>query len=435
MINNIKLGVITLGCPKNTADTESLLSKLSDNVSFSDISDSEIVLLNTCAFLKTARDEVFEKLNSLKEKKVVLLGCMAGLLKEDEFKKYPQLFAIVSGVHYPNIAEIIKSVSQNKKIYAVTPEPLKYVEMEGKLAITPLSYAYIKIAEGCNNACSFCLIPKLKGSYRSRPMKSIIDEAKILIKSGFKEIILVAQDCGYYGMDLYGKKKLPELLKKLSFIKGDFWIRVLYVYPERIDEQLLKAMTSSPKICHYFDIPLQHGDSGILKAMLRPYDVKKTVEKIENIRKVMPDATFRTSLIAGFPGETEKAFNNLLKFIKLIDFDHVGVFEYSREKGTKAYSLNNQISDKTKSIRRDKAMQLQQTISLKKNKLLVGKILKVLVERFDKQKNTYFGRSMRFTPEIDGNVLIKSKKTIKLNRFYDVLIEKAEPYDLYGIIA
>ena len=434
MDKNIKLGVITLGCPKNTADTESLLSKLSDNVIFTNIEESEIVLLNTCAFLKTARDEVFEKLISLKDKKVVLLGCMAGLLKEDEFDKYPQLFAIVSGIHYPNIAKTISSVHLGKKIYAVTPEPLRYVEMDGKLAITPPSYAYIKIAEGCNNACSFCLIPKLKGRYRSRPMKSIIDEAKSLIKSGFKELILVAQDCGYYGIDLYGKKKLPELLKKLNVINGAFWIRVLYVYPERIDDQLLKTMSSSPKICHYFDIPLQHGDPDILKTMLRPYDVKKTIEKIGHIRKLIPDSTFRTSLIAGFPGETENAFNNLLKFIKKIDFDHLGVFKYSREKGTKAYSLKNQISDKTKSSRRDKAMLLQQSISLQKNKLYIGKILKVLVERFDSKKNIYFGRSMRFTPEIDGNILINSKKTLKLNRFYNVLIKKAEPYDIYGVI-
>lgn len=434
MDKTIQLGVISLGCPKNTADTESLLAMIPENIQLTDVDCAEIVFLNTCAFLKTARDEVFEKLKSLKNKKVVLLGCMAGLLKEDEFNKFPQLFAIISGVHYPNIAEIISSVSEGKKIYAVTPEPLKYVEMEGKLVITPPSYAYIKIAEGCNNACSFCLIPKLKGRYRSRPMKSIITEAKDLIKNGFKEIILVAQDCGYYGIDLYGKKMLPELLKKLSVIKGDFWIRVLYVYPERIDDKLLKVISNSSKICHYFDIPLQHGDPDILKAMLRPYDVIKTVEKIEYIRKLIPDAVFRTSLITGFPGETETEFNNLLKFIQKIDFDHIGVFEYSREKGTKAYDLKNQIPDKTKTARRDKAMRLQQQISFKKNKSLVGQILRVLIERFDNKKNLYIGRSMRFSPEIDGNIYIKSKKVLKLNRFYDVIIEKAEPYDIYGII-
>jgi ribosomal protein S12 methylthiotransferase len=430
----IKLGVITLGCPKNTADTESLLSKLTDGTSFVNIDDAEIVLLNTCAFLKTARDEVFEKLKNLKSKKVILLGCMAGLLKEDEFKKYPQLFAIVSGIHYPNIAKIISSVAEGKKIYAVTPEPLKFVEMDGKLTITPLSYAYIKIAEGCDNACSFCLIPSLKGKYRSRKFEDVIKEAEKLIKSGVKEIILVAQDSGYYGMDLYGKKRLADLLTKISAIKGDFWVRVLYIYPERIDDELIKTIAENPKICKYFDTPLQHGDTDILKAMYRPFDIEKTIQKIKKIRTAIPNAAFRTSLIAGFPGETEKAFNNLLKFIEEIRFDNVGVFEYSREEGTKAYDLKNQVPAKIKKARRAKAMILQQKISYAINKKSVGSTQRVLIERYDGNKKIYFGRSMRFAPEIDGQVIITSKSPLKLNQFYDVIIEKAEPYDLIGEI-
>jgi len=423
-----------LGCPKNTADTESVLAKLPGNIILTNVDMAEIVLLNTCAFLKTARDEVYEKLDHLEGKKVILLGCMAGLLKEDEFKAYPQLYAIVSGVHYPEISDIVKSVDICKKIYAVSPEPIKYVEMEGKFPITNPSYAYIKIAEGCNNACSFCLIPRLKGVYRSRPLKSIIDEAKYLIKTGVKEIILVAQDCGYYGVDLYRRRMLPELLRKLSSLKGDFWIRVLYVYPERIDDKLLKVMASSPKICHYLDIPLQHGDPKILKSMRRPFDINRTLEKILYIREMIPDITLRTSIIVGFPGETDKDFSNFLQFLKKIQFDHVGVFEYSREKGTDAYNLPNQVSDATKKLRRHKAMLLQQKISFERNKSLIGLTQRILIEQYDKTKKAYIGRNMRFAPEIDGQIIVKSKSSIKLNQFYDVIIVKAEPYDLNASI-
>jgi len=251
---------------------------------------------------------------------------------------------------------------------------------------------------------------------------------------GIKELILVAQDCGLYGMDLDGKKRLPDLLIKLAEIKGDFWIRVLYVYPERIDDGLLEVMASSPKICRYLDIPLQHGDPAVLKAMRRPYDVNRTLDKIAHIHAIIPDITLRTSLIVGFPGETEEQFENFLAFVKKIDFDLVGVFEYSREKGTAAYHLENQIAEDVKKARREKAMLLQQKISLKKNKTLVGKTLKVLIEAYDPKKKLYLGRPMRFAPEIDGQIFVTSKKALKLNRFYDVKVTGAEVYDLRGII-
>jgi len=430
----IKIGIITLGCPKNTADTESVLAALPVEAELADIKDAEIVLLNTCAFLQKARDEVYEKLDGLKEKKVIVLGCISGLLKEDIFKDYPQVYAVVSGIHYPQIAEIINAVAQNGRIFAVSPEPMKYVEMPGKTLITPPSYAYIKIAEGCDNACAFCLIPRLKGKYRSRPMESILEEAKDLVKIGVKELILVAQDCGLYGMDLYGKKRLSDLLLKLAEIKGDFWIRVLYVYPERIDDELLEVMASSPKICKYLDIPLQHGDPDILKAMRRPYDVNHTLDKIAHIHSEIPDITLRTSLIVGFPGETKEQFENFLAFVKKIDFDLIGVFEYSREKGTAAYYLENQITDKVKKERREKTMLLQQKISLKKNKSFVGKTLRVLIGAYDPKKKLYLGRPMRFAPEIDGQIFVTSKKALKSNQFYDVKITEAEIYDLKGSI-
>lgn len=428
----IPVGVISLGCPKNTADTESILAELSNRFKISPLEKSEIVLLNTCAFLKSARDEAYGTLKNLSGKKVILLGCLTGLLKKNIFKHYPQLYAVVSGIHYPAIGDIISEVAEEKKIFAVSPEPRRYIDMAGKLLITPPSYAYLKIAEGCNNACSFCLIPSLKGHYRSRPMISILREARNLIKLGIKEIILVAQDCGYYGIDLYKEKTLSKLLKKLSLLKGDFWIRVLYVYPERIDDPLLEVMAGSPKICKYLDIPLQHGDPDILKAMRRPYDISRTLQTIERIRDKIPKITLRTSLITGFPGEKETHFKNLLTFIRKIQFDHVGIFEYSREKGTKAHEMGGQVPQKTKKVRRKQAMLLQQKISHLKNQPLIGQTCRVLIEQYDAQKKVYHGRTERFAPEIDGQVLISSKKPLQLNKFYTIKIKKTGIYDLYG---
>lgn len=426
------VGAITLGCPKNTADTENVLATVANVAEIANVEDADIVLLNTCGFLKTARDEVYEKLGMLKDKKVILFGCMAGIITKEIFNDYPQVRAVVSGFHYPKMPEIVKSVHNDQQVYAVAKEPLKFVEMRGKLLITSPSYAYIKIAEGCDNACSFCFIPALKGKFRSRPFESIVQEAKELLELGVKELILVAQDSGIYGFDLYGKKRLPELLTAIAALKGDFWVRVLYVYPERIDDELLSTMAGNPKLCKYLDMPLQHGDADILKAMRRPYDVKRTIEKIGHIRKMVPDVTLRTSLIVGFPGETATAFTHFLDFLKTIRFDHAGVFQYSREEGTKAFHLEGQLDEKIKKARHKKAMLLQQKLSFGNNKALVGKTLKSLVESYDDETKLYRARPMRYAPEIDGLLFVKSKRKLKLNEFYDVKITSAEPYDLFG---
>lgn len=435
-----KIGIISLGCPKNLADMESVLSRLlkanSKDLSISLIKDAKIVFLNTCGFLKAARDEVFENLENLKNKKVILLGCLAGTFKKSHFKKYPQLYAVVTSSNYAKISQIFDQVVLNKKVYAVSKEPEIFEELSAKTLLTPKAYAYVKIAEGCNNRCSYCLIPYLKGRYRSRKMESIVNEIDQIIKLGTKEIILVAQDCGAYGTDLYGKLSLADLLKKITKLKGDFWVRILYVYPERITEELLKIIATSSKICKYLDMPLQHGDPTILKKMNRFHDVKKIYEKIANIRKKVPNIALRTSLITGFPGETEDQFENLLKFIKEINFDHVGVFEYSREKGTQAAILPDQISPKVKASRREKAMILQQKISLQKNKLKENKTEQVLIENYDKKKNVYIGRSQNLAPEIDGIITIKVSKTERiLPCFSKVKITKAFEYDLEGVLS
>lgn len=426
----VKVAVIALGCPKNIADTESVIAEFSSQFQLSNLSDADIVVINSCAFLKASRDEVYENLESIRDKKVVLIGCLTTQLNEDFFEQYPHVKAIVSPVNYGKIDGVLKRVAKGETVFCVNPEPDKFTDLSGKFLITPPSFAYVKIAEGCNNGCAFCLIPTLRGNYRSRPMQSILSEVRQLIKVGIKEIILVAQDTGFYGVDLYKRKALPELLKKIISIKGDFWVRILYVYPERITDELLNTMASSPKICRYLDMPLQHGDPDILKAMRRPYDMKLLSERLAKIRKAVPGIALRTSLIAGFPGETKKQFKNLLKFIKEINFDHVGVFKFSREPRTPAFSYKGQVSSSEKEKRRGEAMLLQQRISLKKNQELVGKKCRVLVEDFDEEECVYTGRTMRFAPEVDGKVYIKSAKKLPLNHFAEAKITGASEYDL-----
>jgi ribosomal protein S12 methylthiotransferase len=420
--NKIRLSLISLGCPKNLADLEAVVSQIK-NAKLTSEKKAKIILLNTCGFLKIARDEVFENLKNLKNKRVIILGCLASHFTKEVLKKYPQIYAVVSSANYKNINAIVKKVAQNKRITAIKTEPKIFENPKGKTLLYSRPYAYIKIAEGCNNRCAYCLIPSLKGAFRSRKPEDIISEAKVLISKGIKEIILVAQDCGCY-------PNLPKLLKNLSRIPGDFWIRVLYIYPERITDELIKTIKNSPKICHYLDIPLQHGDPKILHSMRRQSNIAETLKKISKIRKIIPDIALRTSIITGFPGEDKKAFENLKKFIKKISFDHVGVFEYSREKGTPAYDFPNQISDKEKRRRKKILMLLQQKISLNKNKSLLGKTTKVLIENYDAKAGFYIARSQKFAPEIDGVIFVKSKVPLQKSSFITTKITKTLPYDL-----
>lgn len=427
----INIGIVSLGCSKNLSDMEAVLAEL-ENIQVASPQDSDIIFLNTCGFLKAARDEVYENIEKYHDKKIIVIGCLVSLMKEDTFEKYPQVAAIVNGTNYHNINNIFHRVIRGEKVHAVSPEPFSFEKLNGKSLLTPRSYAYVKIAEGCNHKCTYCIIPYLKGKFRSRKMEDILAEIKGLIALGIKEVILVSQDCGYYGSDLYGEKKLYELLQKINKIKGDFWIRVHYVYPEKVDEKLLDAMASCEKVCKYLDMPLQHGDKDVLRRMLRFSEPEKILGKVNLIRKMMPTMTFRSGFIVGFPGETEKNFKNLLKFIKEIEFDHVGVFTFSREKLAPSYNYPNQITQKVKNERKEKLMLVQQKIATKKNKSLVGQTLKVLIEKYNPQEKTYIGRSMRSSPGIDGEVIIKSMRQIKLYNFYQVYISDANEYDLFG---
>jgi len=426
------IGIISLGCPKNTADMEGLLSGL-ENVQLVTTDQAEIILLNTCGFLKKARMEVYEILRRTpKKQRLIVLGCLAGQFKPRAFKKYPAIRAIISSAHYQDLPTIFAQVKKGERVYAVDKEPTLFEELPGKSLLFLKSYAYIKIAEGCDNRCSYCLIPSLKGSYRSRKMEDILEEIKGVLSLGVKEIILVAQDCGLYGIDLYKKKTLSTLLQKIVKLKGHFWVRLLYLYPEHLEKNLLDTLASSPKICRYLDIPLQHGDPDILKAMNRPNNIPRLLQKIDQLRRDIPDITLRTGFIVGFPGETNKQFKTLETFVGRIAFDHVGVFEYSREPGTPAYELKPQIPAHIKKERRAILMQFQQKISLANNQAHVGKTIPVLIDSFDPEAQIYIGRSMRFAPEIDGHILVQSKKPLKPREIYPVTIKKASVYDLEG---
>jgi ribosomal protein S12 methylthiotransferase len=437
-----KLSIICLGCPKNLADMEYLISGMKDVLITSE-EDSEIVLINTCGFLKSARDEVIENIEALKDKKVIIIGCMASIFDEKLRNKHPQIFAVLSSANYEKLNKAIQEANEEKKNFLISKEPNEFKDYDKKTLIYNRPYAYIKIAEGCNNKCGYCLIPYLKGKYRSRKMESIVKEAKDLIKAGIKEIILVAQDCGHYGLDIYKKKSLSELLKKLEKIDGDFWIRILYTYPEKVDKELIETIKNSKKICKYLDIPLQHGDPEILKAMGRPFDTKKTEKIIETLRKEIPDISIRTSFIVGYPGESDKSFEILKKYIEKLKLDLVGVFEFSKEPHTLAYNLPNQVPSKTKKERREILMKIQQEISDKNNNKFTRSIVKVLIEGIDPDeileqnfKKTeiynYFGRSQRFAPEIDGNVFFSSPKQLEIDSFVNVLITGTDEYDFYG---
>ncbi|MDX9970852.1 MAG: 30S ribosomal protein S12 methylthiotransferase RimO [Candidatus Gracilibacteria bacterium] len=430
-MKDIKISIICLGCPKNLADMEYLMSKTKKSILVNE-DESEIVVLNTCGFLKSARDEVFYHIERLKDKKIIVIGCLSSWFDEKIRKKYPNIFAVLSSANYEKFEETILEVANEKRNFLINEEPEIFGEYKGKKLLSSSPFAYIKIAEGCNNKCGYCLIPYLKGKYRSRKMEEIITEAKDLIKKGIKEIILVAQDCGYYGIDLYKKKSLSVLLQKLEKIPGDFWIRILYTYPERVDEELINTIKNSKKICKYMDIPLQHGDPSTLKSMKRPDNTKKSVKLIETLRKEIPEISIRTSFIVGYPGESEKAFLTLKKYIEKLRLNLVGVFEYSREPHTFAYDLDNQIKSAIKKSRRNSLMKIQQKISLENNQKLIGKREKILIEGFDKEQNMYTGRSQRFAPEIDGIIFIKSAKVLRIGTFINAKITEANEYDLYA---
>lgn len=439
---NIKVGMVSLGCPKNQVDGEMMLSKARD-AGFQIIADpalADVVIINTCGFIQSAKEEAIENIlefAALKKegriKKVIATGCLAERYRDEVKKEIPELDAVVGIGANGDIADIIKRCFAGEEVETFPDKVC--LPMSGKRILTSLPFfAYLKIAEGCDNRCSYCAIPAIRGRYRSRPMEEILDEARSLAGHGVKELVVVAQDTTRYGQDLYGEYKLAELLKKLSALDGLKWIRVLYAYPERITGELLQVIRDEDKIVKYLDIPLQHASARILKAMNRHGDGKALSAQMAHIREAVPGIVLRTTLITGFPGETEEDFAELTEFVKQNRFDRLGCFAYSEEEGTPAASMPHQVPEEVRRRRAEVIMAEQLRIHDEKNREKIGAETEVVVEGFDRYAECFFGRGTSDAPDIDTKVYFTGKKKLSVGQFVKIHIDDVLEYDLIGTV-
>lgn len=435
-----KVGMISLGCPKNQVDAERMLAQLDKNeFEIADCYDGvDAVIINTCGFIDAAKQEAIEnilEMAQLKEegtvKKIIVTGCLAQRYEEEIFKEIPEVDAVAGIGADGKIADIVKKVIEGENIYDM-PDKEELPLVGERLLTTPEYWSYLKIADGCSNRCTYCSIPSIRGNYRSVEFETLVDEAKQLAAAGTKELILIAQDTTNYGIDLYGRLRLPELLDALCEIDGIEWIRMLYCYPDKITDELLETISRQPKVLPYIDLPLQHADDGILKAMNRRGDSAFLRETIGRIRSALPDAVIRTTFIVGFPGEGEKEFENLAEFVNEIEFDRLGCFEFSPQEGTPAYDLGDPVDNETKLRRGEIIMQDQLEIVTLKNNERIGKTYRVLVESYDPYSDSYSGRTYMDAPEIDGTVSFTTNKNYEVGDFADVVIIGVNDYDLIG---
>lgn len=432
-----KIALVSHGCAKNLVDSELMLGLLSENgygITL-DEKDADIVIINTCSFIHDAEkesvDSILEMIND--DKKVIIAGCLAQKHGEELKKAIPEISALVGTTDFTKIINVIKAIEDGKEYIEEVSNQPEYIYPENikRQQITVGSSSYIKIADGCNYRCGYCIIPYLRGDYHSRKMEDIIAEANELVKKGVTEIILIAQDTTGYGVDLYKKPMLPELLRELNKIENLGWIRIMYAYPTQMTDELLDAIAECDKVVKYVDIPLQHSHPDMLKRMNRPsFDY---VPMIENIRKRVPNVAIRTAFIVGYPGETEEEFEHLYNFVKEMKFNKMGVFEYSREKGTPSYSMKPQISKKIMKERYNKLMELQQGISKEINEGFIGKTIPCIIESFT-DDGYVIARSQNDAPEVDGLVYIKTDEQLVPGDIEDVKIIDCDEYDLIGTL-
>ncbi|MBP6978032.1 MAG: 30S ribosomal protein S12 methylthiotransferase RimO [Lentimicrobiaceae bacterium] len=421
--------LITLGCSKNTVDSEKLLKQFRAN-GFYTIDDQEnikpsLVVINTCGFIGDAKEESVDTILSyIDEKKkgnvekVIVIGCLAQRYREELQKEIPEMDSIF-GLN--EVTGLLHYLGGNFRDELVGE----------RILTTPSHFAYLKISEGCSHGCSFCAIPLIRGNHVSRPVEAILNEAEYLVQNGVRELILIAQDLTWYGMDLYRRRSLPSLVEKLASISGLEWIRLHYTYPAGFPLDLLRVMNQYPNICNYIDIPVQHNCNRILRSMKRGITAGKTMKLLETIRKLLPGAAIRTTLIVGYPGETDQEFDELTRFIEEFRFDRLGVFSYSHEEGTPAYRLRDDIPEKVKNQRADEIMRIQENISYELNSIKLGKVVTVLVDR--EEGEFYVGRTEHDSPEIDNEVLIKRDQTLIIpGNFYSVEITDIESFDIFG---
>ncbi|MGB3402725.1 MAG: 30S ribosomal protein S12 methylthiotransferase RimO [Microcoleaceae cyanobacterium] len=434
MANQPTIAVSHLGCEKNRIDTEHILGLLV-KAGYSVDSNEELadyVIVNTCSFIEAAREESVRTLVELAEadKKIVVTGCMAQHFQNELLEELPEAVAVVGTGDYHKIVDVMERVQNGDRVTEITPEPTYIAdETVPRYRTTSEGVAYLRIAEGCDYRCAFCIIPHLRGNQRSRSIESIVAEAEQLAEQGVQEIVLISQITTNYGMDLYGKPQLAQLLRALG--KVDIpWVRMHYTYPTGLTPEVLAAIQETPNILPYLDLPLQHSHPEILRAMNRPWQGRVNDGIIEHIKLALPNAVLRTTFIVGFPGETNSHFEHLLQFIKRHQFDHVGVFTFSPEEGTPAYSLANPVPQAVMDARRDALMQVQQPISLQRNKACVGEIVDVLIEQEKPTTGELIGRSPRFAPDVDGLVYVQGNA--RLGSLVPVKITDADVYDLYG---
>lgn len=430
--------MISLGCPKNQVDGEALLAKLqkAGYEIVNNIEDSDVMIVNTCGFIEQAKKEAIDTILEVAEYKnaglisaIVVTGCLAERYQDEIIKEMPEVDAVLGiGAN----SDIVKTCDKALCGIVTTSFPNKcYLSINDERIIsTPSHWAYLKIAEGCDNRCSYCAIPGIRGGFRSRTIESCVDEAKALAESGVKELILIAQDTTKYGQDLYGKYSLDILLKELVKIDGIEWIRLFYCYPQRITDSLINVIANEEKVCSYIDIPLQHSDKTVLKNMNRVGDGEDYRALISKMRKAIPDLALRTTFMVGFPGETDEQFESLCKFTEDVKFDKMGCFTFSPEEDTPAYDMQNQIDDDVKVRRQEILMNKQYSITEELNKQRIGRIYKVIIDTFDGEK--YVGRSYMDSPEIDSGIIFTCDNNLNIGDFVDVEITDYNGYDLIG---
>lgn len=434
----MKVYIETLGCPKNFNDTEvakGSLCRENDFTLAASPEDADIIMVNTCGFINDAKKESIDKIFEMSVykhagKKLVVSGCLSERYSQELFDEMPEVDCFIGVNEYEQLPEIFRNLDMRKNLVGgCIGDTLP--RMQRKLDDNPFT-STLKIAEGCDNFCAYCVIPSIRGGFRSKRMEDVLAEAEELAAAGCKELILIAQDVTNYGIDLYGAYKLPELLRQLCRIEGIVWIRLMYCYEDRITDELIAVMATEPKICHYIDIPIQHAADTVLTAMNRRSTGASIRTTIRKLREAIPDMHIRTTLIVGFPGETEDDFEALLDFVETMRFERLGVFAYSREEGTPAGEMENQIDEAVKEARLDAIMRRQLEISLAVNEAKIGKTFTVLVEERDAD-GSYIGRTAYDAPEIDDSVLFTSKRALKAGDFVQVQINDAFDYDLIGV--
>lgn len=436
----IRVGMVSLGCPKNQVDAERMLYLLREDgyELVSDAALSDVVIINTCGFIESAKQEAIDTILefcTLKQegriKAVIVTGCLAERYKDEVLKEIPEVDAVVGLGSNEEICQIIRDISGNKHMTSYGEKESLCFD-DKRIISTPGSFAFIKIAEGCDNCCTYCAIPSIRGRFRSRKIEDIVKEAEKIANQGFTELVVVAQDTTRYGEDIYGEPKLAELLHKLCEIDGFKWIRTLYMYPERITDELIDTIAKEDKLVKYLDIPIQHCNSEVLKRMNRKGDKQSLVSLIEKIRSKIPDVIFRTTLITGFPGETEEQFEELCEFVQEVRFERLGCFAYSKEEGTAAASFPDQIDEDVKKRRCEIIYDTQLRISDEFNQTLLGSELEVVVEGFDRYAECFFGRSSMDAPDIDGKVFFTSDNRLSLGEYVKIRVNDILDYDLLG---